>query len=134
MHILFIYFRHPRWIRTFEICKISNLAVMFPLFSFFGGVPNLVARYLTTDNLSYIFIKRKLKPTTVNTKASNLTQRGVKGRSDEGNLCLHFTPYYTSLKFFRSSFICAGYLGFFFFQGHRSLRDHDFFSPYSQRK
>ena len=33
-------------IRTFENSKISNLAVAFPLFSFLGGVPILIARYL----------------------------------------------------------------------------------------
>jgi len=67
--------------------------------------------HCTMNKLSHIFIKGKVKPTTTNTKASNLTQQGVKDCSDEATLCLRSTPYCTSL--IRSSFICSGYLGFF---------------------
>ena len=42
IHILFIYFRSPQWIRTFENSKISNLVVAFLVFSILGRrVPTL---------------------------------------------------------------------------------------------
>ena len=47
--------------------------------------------HCATNKLSRIFIQRNLKRTTVNTKASNLTQQRVKEWSDEGTLCLRFT-------------------------------------------
>jgi len=49
-------------------------------------VAEIGVHHCTRTNPDHIFIKRKLKPTTVNTKASNLTQQGLKDWSDDA-LC-----------------------------------------------